>query len=358
MGFLTILKLLSIILSGLIGIVASATETRDKRKRINKTGKILLILSSVSLLIGVVAQVTESRESEISSQQSQARLEALARTATNSLASLKMQGLVGQKELSYIERMVGSLDRLSINVQFEFEPMSDVAADFQTRATEHRGEVIQRQLEQMRATLKNNGFTNNVYPSSAIGYVHDESSGETMLVGIDRLGVQAFDDFNLFATNWESDNTSMNKLNSLVESLKSPVFEMRLVSKLTEQSGLSNPDFFTSTEGGKFVDYVNRSNKLLLTWNFECPKTTWRQTMRMTSVADLDNAKMCIIFTNSPYLDGYWLRPREVNLNFGKSILTITDFQFKWFKLNPTTGATNYGYEGILPPPNATQAIP
>jgi hypothetical protein len=332
MNILTALKLASLLISGVIGIIASVSETKDKKKRINKIGKFLLYLSICSLLLGIVCQVIESRESQISSQKSQEQLTVLADSTT--------------KQLSYSERMIGNLDYLSITANFEFEAINGTAAEFAANAIDVGIGDVRKAIEDAQNSLNHARHHDKITGMVPVGH-----RGTMLLFNDGKMRVE--ENFDLFDNNWETDKASRDKLNRLAESVRSPVFEIRLFSKSTQQSGSSNPDLFTVTEGGKFSYFCDESNKLFMSWIFECPKTNWHQTMRMTSVADLDNATFCINFTNNPYLDGYWLRPKEMNLDFGKCNLNVNDFRFKWNNVNPTTGATNYGFESVLPPPNA-----
>ena len=333
MGFLTILKLLSMIISGIVGIVASSTETRDKKKRINKVGRILLTLSSCSLLIGIIAQVIESRQTYIASTQARKQFENLSETS--------------QKQLSYTEKMAGKFDYLSIDTSFEFEPLNETAVEFADNAVIYATAGIKEAIKKAREALGKARHKEDI-----VGYIPVGPRGTIIMT--DKGVLKVVENFDVFVNSWNTDRTLSNQLNTLVACLKSPVLELQLFSKATQQSGDSNPDFSSLTEGGKFRFFYAESNKLYMDFEFECPKTNWHQNVRMTSVTDLDNAKVNVAFTNAFSLNGYYLRPVGMRLDCGKCTLSAGDFKFHWANTNPKSGTTNYGYESILPTPDTT----
>lgn len=334
--FLNILKFAGIIVSGALGILGTVTVTRSKRTgRLNHWGKWALCLTVAGLVTALVSQIAQLFKEHHDILQAQARIEE--------------QMAVEQSTLYRVERILTRFDTISISVRYELVTNSAPLLSLrnytaywiqtnmltswdssETNLESYRGEAVTFDGSNSVDVFSYNDSLQLSLPSPAI---LEGNSADTP-------STQDFKDFYFF--------------------IKNPCLAFALYAPNRDCSQI--PDlYFTTTNLNKTptlgLDFS--SGKFFIEWTFDCPKSAWKQSKRMTSLPDLPNSKLYLSFLNSPSKITSTLKPLSVETAFDLTKLKSWNFSRVILPPEAATGATIIPYTpGQSPPENPADNSP
>ncbi len=291
--------------------------------------------------------------------------------------------------------MTGKFQKFSVDVIYEIPTSSAEFTPLVQRINDIIGPEYLAQFQQINSLpppetklsqIKNPQNTANS-SDNIIGMLAstNKSTGETslfILSGSFRSGFNVqipFDE--VFNPTWVYSVSSDHKLMNFFDFVTSPSMIVELFSSRKDESTAPRPDFAamssiplisqkfdynaatkhvkitTSAQTVQSFIYNTNTKRITVQWHFDFPPENWKQTIRMRSIFDLDDASLLISFngTNYPSFLANGLRPTAASLDFGIVRITVDHLlPLKTKNLQPTE-ATNYSdaYTAVMPPPNS-----
>jgi len=288
--------------------------------------------------------------------------------AQSSVDKLESQSRLMQKQMLYIQHMLGEFDRLTVTLECElsstnpafqillqrmedltpvtsehpflsFSIYSDATFENQTRPT--RSQIIAPSRQQ-----------NNNPVDIVVGYLGSyKSLSSSMPKG---TGI-SMDINEVCSSNWLTGLSSNIDFMRLVNFIRSPNLVVRVYSRQTTNLALSDADFFSASSkllSTPSIAFNPGLESILLKCSFDYTNTDWQQTARMGSTHDLDNAVLFLNFDSLPDFIGFDLKPLTAKLDFGKT--TILVLHSNWVQEIKNVDQSNKVsiFKATLPPPS------
>lgn len=291
---------------------------------------------------GVVAK--RSLE-ELSRQSAQTRavltnVQAQGVVARESLRRIQDQVETGRRSLAYMERLAFRFEKVAVVATYEVSSSDeDVKAAINGLAALAREGGKAASDPSIVAESQGASVSGEAYPTSVVGYVADPRTGKVRIFETNAAVTPAAPSP---AAQWMSvplgglelvagrlPEAARVKIKALQQFVDSPPFVLSLFSQRNQSSELTEADFTAMPVSSKVLPTLTclpEERRLSLSWQFELPASCWQANARMASVPDLDNARVCVYFTNAPP-DLFGLKPMSVKLDFDKGAVTVANFQ-------------------------------
>jgi hypothetical protein len=399
---LTILKFAGVVVSGFAGLIAIASEKAKKKSPPKtKTGLILehvfnkrwaIHWAIIGLVVAFLSQFSETLKVTLDEQKARRKEQQVSQImqtqislATSSLQKLEEQGATMHQEMLYLEYMAGKFQKLSVDVVYKV-PTSD--SDFAPLVQKIR-EIITPEKISLYEGMTNvpppaeagSGFS---FSQNVVGYMNISnkstgwqylltSSGETISIPFALV---------VFDQNWLEEVSSIDQMMTFFNYACSPHLKLELFSRRVNNIMTQKPDFVALTSTNQSLpifnydgikkritltdmpqaleycfDYNCITKEITVTRHFELPPESWKQTIRMSSIFDLDDATLRLSFgdTNNPSSLRYEPHVAYAVLDFGLVRITVDDLlplKPQTRKANKTANYFN-AYTAKMPPPNS-----
>jgi hypothetical protein len=340
-------------------------------RRLTREARIGVYLIGAGLFVSFAAKVIEqylTNQRSLQSQQQTAtqldRAEEQLMLARRSISKLEEQGALARKELAYIKRIVGELDDLTIEASYELCFTNAATKALASRMRSYAAPVIAQGLpvplsdpsQTTTNTDDGDDEQTNVYSLNTVGMLNDPKLGLIVHSFVPSTGDIEFNFGEVFSETWLSELGSTAELQNLVKYLQAPTLEVRIFSRRTNTRILSKADLFcprTKAKSEPTVIVNHTSNRLALRWTFECPRDRWRQTIRMSSISDIDEAILSLNLCSEPAALERGLRPLAATLSFGRTSVVATDFELSQLKQARFDRRYEVAFTATLPPPDS-----
>jgi hypothetical protein len=304
------------------------------------------------------------------------------------LENLSGQNHLTQKELDYMRGIVGEYDELRVEAFFEIAPNNPTefillqricdaispgyykypvgpGTNFFSMSGDAIG--IPTPINLPSREEINGGQSNPIYSENIVGYVNFEqanpaenkkrSNRNTLPDYQNDIGLSVGAD-NVFTSNWVNSVSSNANLMNIVDFINAPKLQIRMFSQQTvESKDLANPDFYSPLSifrSRPLLGYGEGSGNIILRWDFDFPSSKWRQTIRIGSIRDLDNATAYLYFDELPQIVCRDLIPVQITFRFGKTAITVTNIDVIAHQMVEMNGQMNEvtALKAIFPPPS------
>ena len=382
---LTVLKFAGVVVSGFAGFIAIASEKETKKSPPKtKTGLILkrvfnkrwamhwaimgLVVAFLSQFSGTLKVTLDEREARRKEQQISQVMQKQISLATISLRTI-------HQEMLYLEYMAGKFQKLSVDVVYKV-PATD--SDFAPLVQKIR-EIITPEKISLYEGMTDFSFSQNVLGCMSISnkstgwqYILT-SSGETISIPFALV---------VFDQNWLEEVSSNDQMMTFFNYACSPYLKLELFSRRVNNIMTQKPDFVALTSTNQSLpifnydgikkritltdmpqalkycfDYNCITKEITVTRHFELPPESWKQTIRMSSIFDLDDATLRLSFgdTNNPSSLRYEPHVAYAVLDFGLVRITVDDLLPLKPKKQKANKASNYfnAYTAKMPPPTS-----
>jgi tetratricopeptide (TPR) repeat protein len=381
---LTIFKFLGIFVSG-AGAIVSTTSTKPSKKASKPESQLRLVrmikkifskqwalrwvviglfVSFFSQFLETMKLADEAKETVAKDRAVQLDTSHQLSLARSSVDKLESQSRLMQKQMLYIEHMLGEFDTLSVTFECELfstnpavnillHRMQDLAPfssatpsfscllfdDFPDNKTKPtRSQIVSAVTQQKR------------YSDNVIGHVNVSDTLPSFWPN--NLGILVDID-DVCSSNWLNSLSTNIDFVRLVSCIRSPHLAIRLYSRQTTNLALSDADLYSASSilrQTPSMAYNPISENIFLKWTFDYTNSEWQQTDRMGSTHDLDNAILYLNFDSIPKDIVIGLVPHTAKLDIGKTTILVQ--KTNWVKeikyLNTSNQITVF--KATLPP--------
>lgn len=397
---LTFLKFAGVVVSGVAGLIAVASAEEGERKVPKTRAGIIMAhvfnkrwamhCAIIGLVVALLSQFSETLKTTFDEktarrkdQQVNQALQQQISIATEALEKLEEQGATVHHEMLYLEYMAGKFKKISVDLTFEVPTTQPDFAPLVQKIEEIISPEGISAFQRMTNAIPPN-TPGVAYSKSVIGYINskDKMTGEVHTFVASSATVPIPVEY-VFDPKWITDVSTNVQLMTFFNSISSPRLKLELFSRRVTDTAAYKPDFvaLTSTQRSlPFFYFDKEKNRITLdempatsqccfkyntvtkqttvNWHFNLTPESWRQTIRMSSVFDLDDARLRLSFggASNPDLPKYHLQLSSAKLDFGLVRITL-DNLLPLERKKQKTNETNYSYifTGTIPPPNSLQ---
>src|ERR1035441_6965513 len=285
MEWLTFFKFAGIIVSGALGILGTLTETRDKQThRLTTWGHCALWLTISAFAVALGAQWKETSKHRQDDLDSRKRTEDQIKQATVVLQTLSLQSKRTEEALAQLSRINTRFERISGSIALHMKLSGPGADSFIAK-----------------------------HPDLSHLGPNDENF---LPIDLDKY-------YKKLGTN-TADVAEALMLARLVQ----PILVLRISPNGEPCQFMSGPGIRATFKPTplKLLLYFPWAKSIQVTWQFDCPKERIETDLRITSVSDLDHARLrlCVLGLD-PEAPG--VRVGEARLRFDGTAITVGNFQ-------------------------------
>jgi len=316
-AFLTASKFAGVLVSAVSAIISTLPEKPVKPGRpglpafLSRKSSLRWVI--IGLAVAMVSTLCETVKSKNAAHDAaQREIEdraAKTEILTNLLNQIELQG----RSLSYLERVVGQFESLSLSISFECGT-NDAA--------------VHALAEYVRRTHPDD---TNVYSRNVVGYVNvTNNEGGTDEVTISTLNRDnSLTLKELIASEWVSQQPTNTPALALAQCLQSPSLLIALFSRDNRGSQLADADFFavTTNLAAAPLLFSGGHADVEASLEFKVTRDAWQRNFRMSSISDLASASLWVQLTNCPPQCSLALKPAHMWLHFDKAAIYLHDFR-------------------------------
>ena len=308
-----------------------------KHRNTHSYSVLLFRLKIISLTIGVLCFMGDAMKSSHDAKKAE-----LAANEDRNAKSLILSNVLNElalqrQSIAYVERLVGTLDSLTISVTFKCLPYRKSVKKFYERVLD----------------FKPAPYMDDKYKQDIVGIVSDRGAINTVKIGMPSERKDTLD--KVMSTDWIAQNTSDIELTSFLNCLSHLQLNVALFSErnvvrhwtgadllaLTlpnsnsvkvEVTEVANADakriLFRSNPNAPIVSVQEPSERVSLTYSFKMSASEWWHNQRISCVTDLANATLWLQVSNCPSNLVFLLQPTSLTLNFDKATIVTTNFSY------------------------------
>jgi hypothetical protein len=334
---LTILKFAGLAASTLLGVLQIITKTHEEVnvpvivyrpgqpewitvRRLNRWGKVSLILLLVSFAVALGAQMLESVKNYRESRAAQARIEE--------------QLALSKKTLLRIQRLLTRFDEFKIEATYRLDYANSGLEPLHVLACEIAKELPPETLSVVgptREIKKVGGITIVDITTAPVGFIESSLLGDVAVITIQDQEIEirfSLPSVSRLISNAVFQATNRGEMGKVISFLEAP--DLNCAIYAAPQFPMSeDPDF--AAHGHSPVPrpelvYKVKSSQLFIKWQFDFPKSTWVQSKRLASLPDLGRAILFLSIMNVPSNLASNVCPIDTQLAFDFMNVTVGHF--------------------------------